>query len=117
MLGKILGTHWELERNIVRTHWEARKNGKKCLSPPFPPHRQKVISILVRIISITRMKLIMLLKAKKPDQFACKMGLQTITQCQGITQCNGYHSVSRYPSMSGYHQCNGYHSVSRYHLV
>jgi len=38
---------------------------------------KKVISILVRIISITRMKLLMLPKAKKPDHFACKMGLQT----------------------------------------
>jgi hypothetical protein len=36
-----------------------------------------VISILVRIISITRMKLLMLPKAKKPDHFACKMGLHT----------------------------------------
>jgi hypothetical protein len=41
MLGKILGTHWELERNIVRTHWEARKNEKKqgtlsaCLGLPI----------------------------------------------------------------------------------
>jgi hypothetical protein len=38
---------------------------------------KKVISILVRIINITRMKLLMLPKAKKPDHFACKMGLQT----------------------------------------
>jgi hypothetical protein len=38
---------------------------------------KKVISILVRIISITRMKLLMLPKAKKPDHFACKMGLHT----------------------------------------
>jgi hypothetical protein len=38
---------------------------------------KKVISILVRIISITRMKLLMFPKAKKPDHFACKMGLQT----------------------------------------
>ncbi len=37
----------------------------------------KVISILVRIIIITRMKLLMLPKAKKPNHFACKMGLQT----------------------------------------
>jgi hypothetical protein len=36
-----------------------------------------VISILVRITSITRMKLLMLPKAKKPDHFACKMGLHT----------------------------------------
>jgi hypothetical protein len=38
---------------------------------------KKVISILVRIISIARMKLLMLPKAKKPDHFACKMGLLT----------------------------------------
>ncbi len=38
---------------------------------------KKVISILVRIISITRMKLLMFPKAKKPDHFACKMGLHT----------------------------------------
>jgi hypothetical protein len=38
---------------------------------------KKVISILVRIISITRMKLLMLPKAKKLDHFARKMGLQT----------------------------------------
>jgi hypothetical protein len=38
---------------------------------------KKVISILVRIISITRMKLLMLPKAKEPDHFACKMGLHT----------------------------------------
>jgi hypothetical protein len=31
---------------------------------------KKVISILVRIISITRMKLLVLPKAKKPDYFA-----------------------------------------------
>jgi hypothetical protein len=37
---------------------------------------KKVISILIRIISITRMKLLMLPKAKKPDHFACKMDLQ-----------------------------------------
>jgi hypothetical protein len=37
MLGKILGTHWELERNIVRTHWEVGKNEKKSfLTPPTP---------------------------------------------------------------------------------
>jgi hypothetical protein len=36
-----------------------------------------MISILVRIISITRMKLLMLPKAKKLDHFACKMGLHT----------------------------------------
>ncbi len=34
MLGKILGTHWELERNIVQTHWEVGKNEKKSLFPP-----------------------------------------------------------------------------------
>ncbi len=38
---------------------------------------KKMISILVRIISITRMKLLVLPKAKKSDHFACKMGLQT----------------------------------------
>jgi hypothetical protein len=42
---------------------------------------KKVISILVRIISITRMKLLMLPKAKKPDHFACKMGLHTSLLC------------------------------------
>jgi hypothetical protein len=36
-----------------------------------------MISILVRIISIARMKLLMLPKAKKPNHFAYKMGLQT----------------------------------------
>jgi hypothetical protein len=37
MLGKILGTQWELEKNIVQTHWEAGKNEKKSLSPsPHP---------------------------------------------------------------------------------
>jgi hypothetical protein len=38
---------------------------------------KKVISILLRIISIARMKLLMLPKAKKLDNFACKMGLHT----------------------------------------
>jgi hypothetical protein len=38
---------------------------------------KKMINILVRIISITIMKLLVLPKAKKPDHFACKMGLQT----------------------------------------
>ncbi len=38
---------------------------------------KKMISILVRIISTTRMKLHMLPKAKKLDHFACKMGLLT----------------------------------------
>jgi hypothetical protein len=38
---------------------------------------KKMINILVRIISIAIMKLLMLPKAKKPDHFACKMGLQT----------------------------------------
>jgi hypothetical protein len=33
---EILGTHWELERNIVRTHWEAGKNEKKISFPPLP---------------------------------------------------------------------------------
>ncbi len=36
-----------------------------------------MISILVRIIRIARMKLLMLPKAKKPDYFACKMGFRT----------------------------------------
>jgi hypothetical protein len=38
---------------------------------------KNMISILVRIISIARMKLVMLRKAKKPNHFAYKMGLQT----------------------------------------
>jgi hypothetical protein len=38
-----------------------------------------MINILVRIISIARMKLLKLPKTKKPDHFACKMGLQTNT--------------------------------------
>jgi hypothetical protein len=38
---------------------------------------KKMISILIRIIRIARMKLLMLPKAKKPDHFACKIGLQT----------------------------------------
>jgi len=33
-LGNILGTHLELEGNIVQTNWEAAKNEKK--SPPIP---------------------------------------------------------------------------------
>jgi hypothetical protein len=37
---------------------------------------KEMISILVRIISITRM----LPKAKKPNHFACKMGLMTSNQ-------------------------------------
>ncbi len=42
MLGKILGTHWELERNIVRTHWEVEKNEKKSfLTPHTPKHKRK----------------------------------------------------------------------------
>jgi hypothetical protein len=36
---------------------------------------KKMISILIRIINIARMKLLLLPKAKKPDHFACKMGL------------------------------------------
>jgi hypothetical protein len=40
---------------------------------------KKMISILLKIISIARMKLLMLPKAKKPDHFACKMGLLTCT--------------------------------------
>jgi len=36
-VGEILGTHRELERNIVRTHWEVGKNEKKSfLAPPHP---------------------------------------------------------------------------------
>jgi hypothetical protein len=38
---------------------------------------KKMISILVRLISIARMKLLMLPKAEKLDNFAYKMGLQT----------------------------------------
>jgi hypothetical protein len=38
---------------------------------------KKMISILIRIISIARMMLLMLPKAKKPNHFACKMGLHT----------------------------------------
>jgi hypothetical protein len=38
---------------------------------------KKMISILIKIISIARMKLLMLRKAKKPDHFAHKMGLPT----------------------------------------
>jgi hypothetical protein len=45
MLGKILGTHWELERNKVQTHWEAGKNEKKSSPPtlplPNPKHKKK----------------------------------------------------------------------------
>ncbi len=43
MLGKILKTHWELERNIVRTHWAVGKNEKKFfpLPPPTPPQNIK----------------------------------------------------------------------------
>jgi hypothetical protein len=43
MLGKILGTHWELERNIVRTHWEVGKNEKKSFFalPHTPKHKRK----------------------------------------------------------------------------
>ncbi len=36
-----------------------------------------MINTVVRIISIVRMKLLMLPKAKNLDNFACKMGLQT----------------------------------------
>ncbi len=38
---------------------------------------KKMISILVRIVSITRMKLFNLPKANKLDHFACKMGFRT----------------------------------------
>jgi hypothetical protein len=41
MLGKILGTHWELERNIVRTHWEVEENEKKIFPPPHPTQNIK----------------------------------------------------------------------------
>jgi hypothetical protein len=41
---------------------------------------EKVISILVRIISTTRM----LPKVKKPDHFACKMGLQTSANIKAL---------------------------------
>jgi len=43
VLGKILGTHWELERNIMRTHWEVGKNEKKSFFPPHltPKHKKK----------------------------------------------------------------------------
>jgi hypothetical protein len=41
MLGKILGTHWELKRNIVRTHWEAGKNEKKIFTPPSQNIKRK----------------------------------------------------------------------------
>jgi hypothetical protein len=52
---------------------------------------KKVISILVRIISITRMKLLMLPKAKKLDHFACKLGLQTSLYIYNFTKsvCDG----------------------------
>ncbi len=45
---------------------------KKKVNKPMKGVK-KVISILIRIISISRM----LPKAKKPDHFACKMGLHT----------------------------------------
>jgi len=41
MLGKILETHWALERNIVQTHWEVGKNEKKSFFPPPPPPPQQ----------------------------------------------------------------------------
>jgi hypothetical protein len=78
---------------------------------------KKVISILVRIISITRMKLLMLLKAKKPDHFACKMGLQkfcSILQMWRIKR-NSLKKVSKVIKLfSSWSFClqNGYHSVS-----
>jgi hypothetical protein len=34
MLGNLMGTHWELERNIMITHWELGKHLKKS----FPLH-------------------------------------------------------------------------------
>jgi hypothetical protein len=36
-LGNILGTHWELERNI----WEQRKK-EKIISPPSPAPKTKI---------------------------------------------------------------------------
>ncbi len=33
--GKLMGTHWELKRNIVETHWELGKNEKK-IAPLLP---------------------------------------------------------------------------------
>jgi hypothetical protein len=53
---------------------------------------KKVISILVRIISIAKM----LPTAKKPDHFACKMGLQTsldykvLASCQNVTEFQNF---------------------------
>jgi len=41
MLGKILETHWALERNIVQTHWEVGKNEKKSFFPPPPNPKTK----------------------------------------------------------------------------
>jgi len=38
-LGNILGTHLELEGNIVQTNWEAAENEKKSL--PHPPQNIK----------------------------------------------------------------------------
>jgi hypothetical protein len=49
-----------------------------------------VISILVRIISIVRIKLLMLPKAKKLDHFACKMSLAT---SESITNLQQYGSM------------------------
>jgi hypothetical protein len=41
-VGENIGTHWELERNIVRTHWEVEKNEKKYFLPlPTPKHKRK----------------------------------------------------------------------------
>jgi hypothetical protein len=38
--GKLMGTHWELKRNIVETHWELGKNEKK-LPPSSPKLKRK----------------------------------------------------------------------------
>jgi len=52
-IGNPLGTHWELERNIVRTHWEVGKNEKKSfLTPPTPQN----------------------IKGKKTRRFECMFG-------------------------------------------
>jgi hypothetical protein len=41
MLGKILGTHWELERNIVQTHWEVEKMKKNLSLTPLPTTQKR----------------------------------------------------------------------------
>jgi hypothetical protein len=63
---------------------------------------KKVISILVRIISIARMKLLMLPKAKKPDHFACKMGFRTSFLYETPTKGEKKeHVVEDIPKMQG----------------